>query len=150
MSSFSQLIKAEVTRLARKEVKAQVEHLRKQSATHRRDIAALKREVGQLHRELARVAKGTAGSSRRVAAESADDSQGTSRRFSPERLKATRAKLGISAAEFASLIGVSGQSVYLYESGRARPRAGVLERIAQVRGLGKREVAARLGEAEAA
>ncbi len=150
MSSFSQLIKAEVTRLARKEIKVQVEHLRKQSATHRRDIAALKREVAQLHRELARTAKGTAGSSRKPAAESADDSQGTSRRFSPERLKATRAKLGISAAEFASLIGVSGQSVYLYENGRARPRAGVLERIAEVRGLGKREVAARLGEAEAA
>lgn len=144
MSSFSQLIKAEVTRLARKEVKAQVEHLRKQSATHRRDIAALKRDVAQLSRELARLAKGVSATPRSKRTDSDDEGQGTSRRFSPERLKATRAKLGISAAEFANLIGVSGQSVYLYENGRARPRAGVLERIAEVRGLGKREVAARL------
>ena len=44
----------------------------------------------------------------------------------------------------ARLLGVSGQSVYKWELGKARPRARQLEAIAALRGVGKREVNARL------
>jgi DNA-binding transcriptional regulator YiaG len=54
--------------------------------------------------------------------------------------------MGLSAAEFAALIGVSGQSVYKWEHGEARPRARQLEAIAALRGIGKREAAARLAQ----
>ena len=47
-------------------------------------------------------------------------------------------------ADFATLLGVSGQSVYKWEHGEARPRARQLEAIAELRGIGKREAAARL------
>jgi DNA-binding transcriptional regulator YiaG len=50
----------------------------------------------------------------------------------------------LSAADFATLLGVSGQSVYKWEHGESRPRARQLEAIAAVRGIGKREAAARL------
>ena len=50
----------------------------------------------------------------------------------------------MSAAEFAALVGVSGQSIYKWEHGEARPRAKQLEAIAALRGMGKREAAARL------
>ena len=55
-----------------------------------------------------------------------------------------RKKWGLSAAEMGQLLGVSAQSVYHWESGKSRPRAAQLAAIAAVRGLGKREVAARL------
>jgi hypothetical protein len=39
---------------------------------------------------------------------------------------------------------VSGQTVYHWEQGKARPRAAQLESLAMVRGLGAREIAERL------
>lgn len=65
-------------------------------------------------------------------------------RFSPTRLAAQRKKLGLSAREFGQLIGVSALSVYKWEQGKARPRAKQLGAMASIRGIGKREAAARL------
>ncbi|GAC1531162.1 MAG: hypothetical protein NVS2B4_10360 [Ramlibacter sp.] len=75
---------------------------------------------------------------------------GTQLRFSAARFAAQRKKSGLSAAKYAQLLGVSGLSVYKWESGQTRPRRAQLEAIAAVRGLGKREVAARLEHLEAA
>ena len=50
----------------------------------------------------------------------------------------------MSAADFGRLIGCSGQSVYLWESGKKRPPREQLARIAVVRHLGKREARTRL------
>ncbi|WP_222622050.1 helix-turn-helix transcriptional regulator [Variovorax sp. PAMC26660] len=57
------------------------------------------------------------------------------------RLSAHRGKLPLSAADHRRLVGVTGQAVYNWEQGKARPKAEQLERLAFVRGLGKREVA---------
>ena len=78
-----------------------------------------------------------------------DDAQSTNRRFSATRLAAQRRKLGLSAADFAALLGVSGQSVYKWEHGESRPRARQLEAIAALRGIGKREAAERLAKLQA-
>jgi transcriptional regulator with XRE-family HTH domain len=53
--------------------------------------------------------------------------------------------VGISAASYGQLVGVSGQTIYHWEQGKARPRAAQLEQLAAVRGLGAREIAERLG-----
>ena len=75
-----------------------------------------------------------------------EQSQGPQRRFSAARLAAQRRKLGLSAADFATLLGVSGQSVYKWEHGESRPRAKQIEAIAALRGIGKREAAERLAK----
>jgi DNA-binding transcriptional regulator YiaG len=59
-------------------------------------------------------------------------------------LKSHRARLGLSAADFGKLVGVSGKSVYAWESGSSAPRRAQLARIAAVRALGKREAARHL------
>jgi len=43
-----------------------------------------------------------------------------------------------------TLIGVSGQSIYKWEQGKAKPRASQLQAIAVARKMGKRDVAAKL------
>ncbi len=55
-----------------------------------------------------------------------------------------RKKLGISAADMGKLIGVSGQSVYHWETGKTKPRASQLAAISAIRKMGKRAVAAKL------
>jgi DNA-binding transcriptional regulator YiaG len=99
--------------------------------------------VTALEKELRRVAK---GATRPTAAADPGHAAaaGMKRRFSATRLAAHRAKLGLSAAIYGQLVGVSGQTIYHWEQGKARPRAAQLESLAAVRDLGAREVAERL------
>ena len=143
MPNIATVFKAEIARIARKEVRSQTEEFRKASGQYRSHIAALRRRIDELERQVKRVGK-SAGRSAPSSTAEADDDQATSRRFSAKRLAAQRQKLGLSAADFAVLLGVSGQSVYKWEHGESRPRARQLEAIAALRGVGKREAQARL------
>lgn len=142
MPNIAAVLKDEIARIARKEVRAQTEDLRKSTAQYRAHIAALRRRVDELERQLRRATKGAGRSA--PPTDDEDASGGPQRRFSAKRLAAQRQKLGLSAADFATLLGVSGQSVYKWEHGEARPRAKQLEAIAALRGIGKREAAQRL------
>lgn len=109
---------------------------------YRRDIAALKREVSQLQRQmkaLARKSDGTVSTSQATAT-------GTKLRFGAKGLRAQRARLGLSATDFGKLIGVSAQSIYNWESEKARPRVEQVSRLARLRTMGKREAAAQLSK----
>lgn len=142
MPNIAIVLKGEIARIARKEIRAETQEFKKASAQYRAHIAALRKRVDQLERELKRVGK-SAG--RATAAQDDEGADGqTSRRFSATRFAAQRRKLGLSAADYAALLGVSALSVYKWEHGKARPRAKQLEAIAAVRGLGKREATRRL------
>jgi DNA-binding transcriptional regulator YiaG len=141
MPNIAIVLKDEIARIARKEVRAQTDEFKKASAQYRTHIAALRRRIDEMERQLKRVGKSAA---RADSAPASDEAEDTPRRFSPTRLAAQRRKLGLSAADFASLLGVSGQSIYKWEHGEARPRRSQLEAIAALRGVGKREAAARL------
>ena len=69
-------------------------------------------------------------------------------RITAERIAKLRSKLGLSQSDFASLLGVSAFSITHWESGKAVPREAQKRRIAEVRDLGKRELAKRLAEKE--
>jgi len=137
MANLGSLLKSEITRLARREVRAQTDQVRKASSTHRRDIAALKRQVALLSRQVK-----AAGADRRPGAKKA--TVATPTRFVAKGLKSLRARLGLSAEAFAKLAGVSGQSVYNWESRKTVP--GVAQRavLSSLRSLGKREAQVRL------
>jgi len=144
MSSFADQLKSEIARIARKEVRSETRALKKTNAQYRADIAALKRRFQELERALARLAKGGGGKAVRAPASDEDASAAPGLRFRVAGFANLRKKLGLSAAEMGQLIGVSAQSVYHWETGKARPRASQLAAIAAVRKLGKREVTARL------
>lgn len=139
MPNIASALKAEISRIARKELKGELESVKKAAAGHRREIAALKRRIQELERGAKRQGKVRASAPEQSA--SGEDKQ---LRFSPTRFAAQRKKLGLSAADFAKLLSVSSLSVYKWESGKTRPRRAQLEAIAAARGLGKREAAARL------
>lgn len=118
-----------------------MEAFRKATAQHRTAIAALKRQVVDLERRLKQSVRG-----QRVQRAPAVSEPKRQIRFSPQRLAAHRAKLGLSAKDYATLVGVSSLSIYKWESGSTRPRAAQLSAIAEVRKLGTREALARLAE----
>ncbi|GAB6194914.1 helix-turn-helix domain-containing protein [Lysobacter xanthus] len=138
MSNFSSVLKGEIARVARREIKSAADPLRKANANYRREIAELKRQMSALRKELRSLSKAP----QEGAPLAAEKAGGT--RFSAKGLKSLRARLGLSAADFGRLVGASGQSIYNWEAGKAVPRANQRAAIALVRGLGKREAAKRL------
>lgn len=140
MPNIATVLKEEIARVARKEVRGETLKLKK-SATHSRtDIAALKRRILSLEQQVNRLAK--TGANKTLSSTSREAA--SSLRFSAKGLAAQRSRLGLSATEFALLLGVSAQSIYKWEAGKARPRASQLPMISNLRKIGKREATARL------
>lgn len=148
MPNIATVLKAEVTRLARKELRGETEALRKTVSTQRSELAALRRRVQDLERAVKLVAR-LAASSKSAANPDADEDEGEQLRFRATGMASNRKRLGLSAADFGLLVGATGQSVYAWEAGKSKPRSQNLAAIAALRGVGKREVMKRLTELKA-
>ena len=140
MPNIASILKSEIARVARKEVRAETMGLKKAVSAGRAEIAALKRRIQALEQELRRLSKASA----KAAPQAADEAPSRPVRFSAKGLATQRKRLGLSAEDCGHLVGASGQSVYNWEAGAARPRPKLLPAIAALKNLGKREAAARL------
>jgi DNA-binding transcriptional regulator YiaG len=140
MSNFASQLKSEIARIAKKEIRGESAPLKKSSSQYRSDIAALKKRVATLEALVKKLSK-VAQKSRPEAADVADDKN---LRFRSAGFATLRKKLGLSANEMGHLLGVSGQSVYKWEQGKAKPRANQLKAIAAVRKMGKKQAHAML------
>lgn len=141
MANIASLLKSEISRIARKEIRAETETLKKASAQYRSDIAALKRRVAEQERFINKLSKN------KPAAAANDKEEETSQlRFRADGFASLRKKLSLSAADMGKLLGVSLQTIYHWEKGQSKPRTSQLQGIAEVRKLGKRGAAARLAE----
>ena len=140
MPNIASVLKAEITRIARKEVKSEIGALKKAAGSYRSEVAALKRRIHALEQQLRRLSKVSAKTARN------DDDSAASRtlRFSAKGLSSQRHRLGLSAHEVSLLVGTSQQSIYNWEQGKSRPLARNLPAIAALRTMGRKEVKARL------
>lgn len=139
MPNLGSVLKEEITRLAKRALRAEVDAVKKTNGQHRRHIAALKRQVAQLERQVSAL-------SRRAASAGVAQGAASSRpvRFVAKGLRSQRARLGLSASDFGKLAGVSAQTVYNWERESAYPGREQLARLVALRGLGKREAGRRL------
>ena len=140
MPNIGSVLKSEISRVSRKEVRGETQALKKSISQYRTQIADLKRRMQALEQQVKRLGKVTV----KAGAPQAEAEPQTKIRFSAKSLIAQRRRLGLSAAALARLLGVSALSVYKWESGNTRPRAKQIEAIAALRGMGKRDVAQRL------
>lgn len=142
MPNIGAVLKQEIARLSRREIRSQVHTTKKASAQHRRDIAGLKREVEALKRQV--------GLLQRQALEAPTVSPGGSAsrklRFVAKGLRSQRKRLGISAEDYGRLMGVSAQSIYNWERGHTTPRAEQVTALAALRGMTRRVAGARLAQ----
>ena len=140
MPNFAASLKSEVARIARKEVRVEIEALKKAVAGHRAEIASLKRRAQAAEQALKQVRKAVPS----AAPKDVEESAPRSRRFSPKALSSQRKRLGLSADAVGLLVGATGQSIYNWESGSAVPRQKHLAAIAALKTLGKKSAAAHL------
>ena len=134
MPNVASTLKAEISRVARKEVRSETNALKKAVIAYRHEIAALKRRTQALERLVRRESKTSAGKSNNSIPEQADQEV---RRFSAKGLRSQRKRLGLSAAEVGVLLGATAQSVYNWEQGKARPSAKHMSAVVALRTLGK-------------
>jgi len=140
MPNIASVLKDEISRVARKEVRRETAALKRASTSYRAEIAALKRRAQELERQLRQVLR----SARPAGAAANDAPIASGSRFSAKSLASQRRRLGLSAAECGLLLGASAQSVYNWEEGKARPRAQHLPAIFALRTIGRRQANAHL------
>ena len=146
MTTLAAALNEEIRRLARKEIKTSTQPTVKAVAQYRRDIAALKRQVRDLEKKLAALQSSKRGQDPQPALGGSAD-EGV--RFSARSVRAQRARTGLSAADYALLVGVSSLTIYNWEHGKSRPRKEQLASLVTLRGIGKREVEAKLKQLKA-
>ena len=141
MADLAGALKEEIRRLARKEIKAETGATKQAVAQYRREIASLKRQVAEQQKKIAFL---EGQEKKRIEEPQADEEAVESARFSPRSVAAQRKRLGLSAADYGKLVGVSPLTIYNWEKGKTRPRQEQLAALVAVRGIGKREALKRL------
>jgi len=143
MPKLEQVLKSEIIRLAKKQIRAACGPLA-------RDVRELKRRVSQLSKTVAALDKFRSELEAKREAEGvkleAPEEKVKAARLSPLLIKKLRARLGLSQGQLARLLGVSGPAVAHWELGRSRPQGQNRAALVALRGVGKREVKRMLGE----
>ena len=140
MPNVASILKSEISRVARKEIRSETVPLKKAVSAYRAEIAALKRRAQTLEQALKRLSKVHMAAPRREAV--VEDAGKL--RFSAKSLASQRRRLGLSSVQCALLLGASDQSVHNWEHEKTRPLARHLPAIAALRGMSKADATARL------
>jgi transcriptional regulator with XRE-family HTH domain len=93
--------------------------LKSASTAYRHEIAELKRIVARLEKRLDFIER----QERKRVTKAPSPKIAEGARFPAKGLRSHREKLGLSAADYGRLVGISGQSIYLYEAGKSKPRS---------------------------
>ena len=112
MPNLAKVLKEEISRLSRKEVRNVTTSLAKRNATLRSTVAALRKEVLGLKAEQKRLTAALSKLTRNTGVELPKDELRTTSRG----VRTLRRKLRLTQAQFAALLGVSAYSVFLWES----------------------------------
>jgi DNA-binding XRE family transcriptional regulator len=126
--SLATLLKADLLAFAARVTRAthrRVARLQRQTLALRRASVVQRRGLARLERGVARL--GDAGSR-------AASGRGAGPTMKPSAVRALRARLGMTRERFARTLGVSPGSIFLWETGRARPRAASLARLGKAGG----------------
>jgi len=142
MPNIAAVFREEMTRLARKEVKARTESMRKSIAQYRHDIASMKRTIAEQRKEIDFL-KGREAKRIKSGPDPKASLNGNVR-WSARSVRSQRKRLGLSAEDFGRLIGVSPQTVYNWEQGTSRARDEQFAAFREVREIGRREARRRL------
>jgi DNA-binding transcriptional regulator YiaG len=137
MAKFETMIKSEMVRLAKREV-------RKICVPLRSDVWSLKSAVSQLHKSVLMLQRITASQQKELEKGKmlleAPPEEVKESRFSPRLIKSLRGHLAITQKELAILTDVTVGAVHLWESGRFKPSMKKKAVMVALRKLGRREV----------
>jgi DNA-binding transcriptional regulator YiaG len=143
MGKVEGIIKAEIVRLAKREI-------RKISVPLGRDVWTLKSAVWQLRKTVLALERFAAHQQKEMAKTKplleASSEEVKESRFSPRLIRSLRRHLGITQKELAILADVTVGAVHQWENGRFKPGLKKKALMVALRRLGRREVRALVEE----
>jgi cell division septum initiation protein DivIVA len=145
MSNVLKELKAEITRLARKEIAQELAGVKKINASQRGHIAELRRQIGALQKEVAGLKKAVPAPRKAVL-----EPKAPAGRFwiTGKGVKALRKRLGLTQSQFGKLADVSHPTVVNWEGASGKlelRRKATVARLQAIRGMGKKQAAEVLG-----
>ena len=148
MPDLAGVLKEEIRRLARKEVRTAIANLRKDNAMLKRVAADHKRRLAKVERDNRRLMTDAVKRREKALPAGEDEAQGA--RITGKMIRGVRAKLKLSQADFAKLVAVNPQTVYQWEhkEGRLTFRGNAKSAIVEVRKLNAHEAQDRLAKLE--
>jgi DNA-binding transcriptional regulator YiaG len=137
VANLLKALRTEIKSASRDEAKAALGPIRA-------ELESIRMALTTLERRVAKGALAPGGVARSMSA-LARAAEGRRARFSATLMRKHREALAMSRKAYAKLLGVSGLSVYLWESGRTRPRRGTIFAWQDLRKKGARELRAIAG-----
>ena len=142
MGKIGSIIKSEIQRLAKREVRSTFRPLRKEVWGMKLKLSNLIKNLTVLDRLAKEASKGKSTESKLEAS----PEEVKSSRLTPERIAGLRKKLGISQRELGLLVGASLGAVAMWEKGKFKPKGEKKAALVALRKLRKREVRKMLAE----
>jgi DNA-binding transcriptional regulator YiaG len=144
MPNIGKVLKDEIARISRKEVKASIGGLGKSYISLKRIVGDLKKRVASLEKENRRLvaeAKKTKPEPTQKPVEEQEKA-----RFTSKGIRSLRNRLRLTQADFAKLVGATTHAVYLWEKkeGALNLRDKTKKALLSIRGIGAREAKAKL------
>ena len=139
MPDIKNLLNDEIRRLARKEIRIALEPVNAQIAAQKKTISDLKKYIADLEKLLRK-----SNPAKIAEIEEAAESEDNKIRLNAAGIIRIRKKYKLTQSELARLLDVATHTVSIWELGKSAPRAAMKQKICDLRGLGKREINARL------
>ncbi len=141
MPNVAQVLKEEISRLARKEIRASCDPLRKQVQSLRRTVRTQQETIDKLERALSKMVELTATDTGTSLYAPAQEKEQSSRaRVTPASIRRHRLRLGLSQAQLGGLLNVSTNTIVRWEQGSSKPRVQHRTALLRLRSLGVRDV----------
>lgn len=145
--SIMKELQSEITRLARKELRKELEPIKRVNAAQRGLIANLRRDVTELQKEVNRLKKAVPSDAAGPTVATEDARQGFW--MTGKGVLSLRKRLGLTQAELGTLADVTPQTIVRWEKtgGKIAFRGeGTANQMQAVRAMGKKEADGKLGK----
>lgn len=144
MGNLEKIVKAEILRLAHREIRRVFRPLKKELWAMRGKLSSLSKSLVSLNR----IAKEKWKETEVQKIQNLDFEEAKKSRFTPSRIRGLRLKLGLSQRELAKLTGVTLGAVGFWEKGKFAPKLDKKAILLALRKIGKRGVRKMLRDME--
>ncbi len=138
MANFAQLLKEEITRLSKKEVRTAIAPVFTAIQTLRKANMEQKKKLAELEHLFQKYASAI------PEMQSSPDGKGLSfdkkTRLGPGGIIRIRKRLGLDRQSMSRLLGVNPNSIFLWEHGKNKPRPNMREKILSMRDLTRKDI----------
>ena len=141
MGTIEDAVRFAIVRTVRRELRSALGPVSKEVRELQQSVSQLERTLASLKHSARLAPSGVGGALPKI---EVTEEEVRRARMSPELIKKLRARLGITQAELAALVGVTGPAVAQWEGGSSEPRGENRAIVVGLRQLGRRDVQALL------